>query len=341
MKPKIKIIDVFLPAIALICTALVATSCGKSQTRENVANLRSTSKADNSADAGGELTFAINTSNTKVDPTVVGDLGNIYVSAGVGTKETPGTQVEYKFQNAKFSFNDTDSFYHGVPARYWASDDIGYRFYAANWQLPDNTPGAESPKLVFATEFSGGIDKDVVGVYKAYSSSDYKQKVSLHMLHIFSRIGNVTIKAPVNGSVVSNLSVYITPYVGGTFDLISADSFTKGTDPCDKGWSDKTTVTSAINLMGEISTIASGSSVVNNPDLYLIPGTYTISVNYTLTMGDNVQTLHKQGPATIVRGSINTITLTLPDQTLPEIIFEVSVQDWDTNEINNIALVDA
>lgn len=75
------------------------------------------------------------------------------------------------------------------------------------------------------------------------------------------------------------------------------------------------------------------SLIVGANDIFIVPGTYTIEVKYTLTKGDYVKSFTKRGTVTLQQGKINNITCTAVGGNAQEIDFSVSVQSWGTTTL--------
>ena len=72
--------------------------------------------------------------------------------------------------------------------------------------------------------------------------------------------------------------------------------------------------------------------------MYLIPGTYTIKVTYTLSKGEWSSTATKSADVTLVQGKINNITGTVNNLGgASEIVLSLSISDWTTNNISGIS----
>ena len=77
----------------------------------------------------------------------------------------------------------------------------------------------------------------------------------------------------------------------------------------------------------------STSSQSSSNDIWLVPGTYTISVSYTLTKGEYVVPFTKTGNVTLVAGKTNNISTTAVGGSASEIVFSVSLTPWSNNAI--------
>ena len=210
--------------------------------------------------------------------------------------------------NVAFSGNNTDGYKAAAPGKWWPSTDASYRFYAANSALTFAASGA----TVAATNAT-----DVICAYAAAPS--YKAKNTLSFEHIFARLGAVTVSAA-TGYTISNVSIKITPKTGGTYNLLTGAGHTDGA-----GWSGLAT--------GSETVI--GNTVGNTAnDLYLVPGTYTLTASWTATKGDYTENIENMTcDVSLVAGKINKISTTLSGNA-KEIVFNVSIAPWtDNNQV--------
>lgn len=154
-------------------------------------------------------------------------------------------------------------------------------------------------------------DTDVLAGFVAASKSTTP---SIVLNHVFARTGSLTMNTQ-TGYAISNISWKIVGKgtingTAGTYNL-STGAWTAA--------STKLTTATAIT----------GSS-----DMYLIPGTYTLSCTYTLTKGEWTQTFTKSADVTIVGGKVNNITGTATGGDASEIILSLSVAAWGTEDHN-------
>lgn len=181
--------------------------------------------------------------------------------------------------------------------KYWPSVDTKYAFYASNIDLTY----AASGTTVSPTD----NDKDVVVAYSPYKENNYRQSVALTFDHIYARIGEVVVNAPASYSIrVASITTKISK--GGTYDVKNST------------WSSKSALVA--------QTIAEG-----NNDIYAVPATYDVTVNYTLSKGDYVKEFTKTGSITLTQGKINKITATpslSEEEGATEIVFSVSLTPW-------------
>ena len=68
-------------------------------------------------------------------------------------------------------------------------------------------------------------------------------------------------------------------------------------------------------------------------DVYVVPGTYTLTVNYTLSKGDYTERFSKSGSVTLEKGKINKISTTVPEGSATEIQFSVTIDPWTEIEL--------
>lgn len=206
------------------------------------------------------------------------------------------------------SFTDAgESRYAGD--RYWPlTNDNPYRFYASNATLVFAATG----NTVTVT-----TDTDVICAYSA--SPTYKEVNALTFNHIFARIGDMTVSAA-SGYTITDVSISITPKTSGTYNLLTGNGQSDGT-----GWSSTSN--------GSAYSLAAAAPGTKSNDLYLVPGTYTLTASWTATRGDYTQTFsNKTYDVSIVGGKINSISTTLGGLA-EEIKFTVSITPWGSNSV--------
>ena len=234
--------------------------------------------------------------------TAVTSLSSFKASAVTGTA---GSETAV-WTNVSYS-NAGDSKYVG--GKYWPSTNANpYSFYASNIDLTFNAAG---------NTVTANNGTDVVCAYLA--SPTYKDVNTLTFNHIFARIGNMTVQAA-SGYTLSGVSIKVTPKTGGTYNLRTGNGQTNGT-----GWS------STAN--GSATELTSGAEGTMANDIYLVPGTYTLTATWTATRGEYTQTFTgKNSDVSLVGGKVNNITATLGGLA-EEIKFSVSVTAWGNNGI--------
>ena len=227
------------------------------------------------------------------------------LSAEVSTKATPVTALSSFYVlchmaetpstgNKAFCtvFSGSTSYSGG---QFWPTIDAGYRFLAANAAIADDG------------SVSVSSDTDVI-VAKLVNPT-FKAVNTLTFEHIFARVGDVTINAPATYNV-SDLSVSITPLVSGRYTY-------GGT------WTGTTA--------GTAQNISNATAGTKSNDLWLIPGTYTLTVSYTLTKGQYLERFTKTAPVSLEAGKINNIRATLPEGNAVQLTFSVTLNPWVTS----------
>ena len=200
--------------------------------------------------------------------------------------------------------------------KWWPNDDQSYRFFATYPTSYAMTFAAGGPTI------SASNEHDIICAYKG--DATYKSVNTLAFDHIFARLRTVTVSM-IAPYTISNMSIMITPKVSGTYNLYTGSGQTDGT-----GWS-STVDGTAVNIA--TAAFSEGVSTTNN-DIYLVPGTYTLSATWTATKDNYTQTFtNKTMDVALVAGKTNNITASLTGDGT-EIKFGVNVSAWDDNNIN-------
>ena len=227
--------------------------------------------------------------------------------ASFNTSATTGTTTETQVWNNEV-FTASAGKYTGD--KYWPLTETQLHFYASNADLTFSDGGC-SVVDVYANQ------TDVICAY--HETPTYKVENELAFEHIFARIGTVSITPPAGYQVSSGLRIYINPYIKGTYNLKT------------RSWTGK-----APDNSSPMKTIATATGN-NANDLWLVPGTYTLTATYTLTKGSGGGSYSKNftrtAIVTVVGGCINTIETTLPQGTAEDIVFNVSVTPWDNHTV--------
>lgn len=230
-------------------------------------------------------------------------------STGFYASASTGTSSETLLWN-NASFNYVSGQYKGN--RYWPAVNNGIHFYASNSAITFNSNGC-SVNGVSAKE------KDVVCAYLASPTWGVANELAFE--HIFARIGTVTVTAPA-GYSVTNLNISFTPSISGNYNIKT------------KTWSNEAADTSSPSKI-----IASAAST-NDNNLWIIPGTYTLTATYTLEKGTGdgkySESFTKTANVTLLAGKLNSIQTTLPEGNATEIQFTVSVTPWGNNSITAV-----
>lgn len=210
---------------------------------------------------------------------------------------TPGSSETSVFNSA---FTGSTNY---TGEKYWPSTDRGYKFYASNVGI---TPAATGPTVAVTN------DTDVVCA--VCSNPTYLSSNTLTFNHIFARLGATTVTVQ-NGYTLSAFTLKITPKTGGTYNLFTGNGKTDGT-----GW--------IPGSAGTEETIATSSGTNAATDIYLVPGKYELTANYTLTKGDYIVKKSSKKSVDISGGKINAISATLGGASAADITFAVSITPW-------------
>ena len=203
-----------------------------------------------------------------------------YANATTGSE---GSEVQ-AFANALFTVSGDEFVSENI---LWPMSDPGYRFYGCNVSMTHSSDGP----YVDVTS-----DTDVVCAVN--TSPVYNNSNGLTFKHIFGRIGNVEVTAE-TGFTISGITIYLTPKTGGRYHLLAGNGQTDG-----MGWSNLTT--------GDPVNIANSTPGTKVNDVYLVPGSYTITASWTATKNGSSNTFtDKTREIEISSGINNTITLTL------------------------------
>ena len=143
----------------------------------------------------------------------------------------------------------------------------------------------------------------------AGTATDNSTSPSVTLDHIFARTGTLTLKTQ-TGYDLSNVSWKIASVTGGTSGTYNIAK---------QAWSSLTTLNS--------------TSIPESSDMYLVPGSYTLTVSYTLTKGDWTQNFTKSASVTLVGGKINNISGTASGGAASAISLTVTLTPWGSTDI--------
>lgn len=148
-------------------------------------------------------------------------------------------------------------------------------------------------------------------VGRTFGSNATNPSVALD--HIFAALGTLQVTSS-SGTTVSNVT--------WKFASSGSNTGTAGTyNVRTKAWSSATALAE--------TTVASGSN------LYLIPGTYTVKVSFTLTKGDWTQSYTKTATVTLQAGKTNNIAANFSDGASP-ITINVTLNAWGSVNHNSL-----
>lgn len=202
------------------------------------------------------------------------------------------------------AFTKSGSYFAG--GKFWPAADPAYKFFASTNPLTHTATGAT---------ISTTNTTDVVCAYA--SSSTYKQPNTLYFKHIFSRLGNVTF-TNATGYTITGISVTLEPKTGGIYNLCIGAGQTDGT-----GWSNVTT--------GSAVGIANATPGTKSNDVWLVPGTYTLTASWTATKGEFTKSYSgKTKDVELVAGKVCSVSASLTGEA-EEVDFSVAVENWGDN----------
>lgn len=185
--------------------------------------------------------------------------------------------------------------------KYQTATPTTYNFYVANQTF---SIAAAKTTMTVANNNTDILSARV-------SSSSTTPAVALG--HIFARTGTVNLNTQSGYSIsVSSWKIVGKSEINGT-----AGTFNMTTN----SWESASTK------------LTSQTSLSSSSDMYLIPGTYTIYVTYTLTKGDWSGTFTKHADVVLQQGKVNNITGTANGGAASGIELSLSVTDWGTNNI--------
>ena len=254
-------------------------------------------------DAGGPaIVSEVTTKASVVNATTLNSSG-FKVTA---TKGSAGSETLVStFSNVAFTKGTT--YFEG--GKWWPSSNPSYHFYAANSDITFAAAGS----TVAATNAT-----DVVCAYMP--SPTYLSPNTLSFEHIFARLGNVTVTA-VDGYTITGVTVSITPKTGGTYNMRTGNGQVDGT-----GWSSTTN--------GSATGIANATPGTKSNDIYLVPGSYNLTIGWTATKDDYTYTFSGRTVSVALQaGKVNSISLGLTGDAT-KIQFSVSVSAWGSNAID-------
>ncbi|MBO4341093.1 MAG: hypothetical protein J5835_06665 [Bacteroidales bacterium] len=257
----------------------------------------------------GEIVFTADNSFSASITTKTSEIDNLQ-STGFYASATTGTSTEVSLWNSyRFTYSKDTEKYSG--GRYWPVTNNGIHFYASNVDLAYSADGCY-------VEGVSATTKDVVCAYLEEPAWGVENALTFE--HIFARIGSVKINAP-DGYTVSAITITLKPYVSGNYNLKTGE------------WSEL-----AFPSVSSVKTIASSASILNDNNLWIVPGTYTLTANYTLTKGSGdgsySETFSKTADVDFLPGKITTIETTLPEGNATDIVFSVSVTPWVSNPVD-------
>lgn len=189
--------------------------------------------------------------------------------------------------------------------KYQTATATTYNWYVSNMALTNNSGGT--------TISADGTTTDVIAGMTTSNSTEPAVTLS----HIFARTGSLTASLSSStsskGYSLSNVSWKIV----GKSTVNSKTVGQKGTYNISKG-----------AFTDVSSSLSSSTAITSSSDFYLMPGTYTITCSFRLTLGDFVKDYSKSGDVTLVAGKKNSITATIDIDEAKPITLSVTLSGW-------------
>ena len=254
-------------------------------------------------DAGGPAILSeVTTRASVVNATSLNSSGfNVTATTGSAGSESLVTG----FSSVAFTKGTT----YFESGKWWPSSNPSYHFYGANATITFNAAGST---------VAASNSTDFVCAYMP--SPTYLEPNTLSFEHIFARIGDVTVTA-VDGYTITGVSVSVTPKVSGTYNIRTGAGQSDGT-----GWSSTSN--------GSATGIANATPGTKSNDVWLVPGTYELTISWTAAKDDYTYTFtNRTINVALQAGKVNSISLGLTGDA-NKIQFSVSVADWGANAID-------
>lgn len=195
-------------------------------------------------------------------------------------------------------WEETATFEDGIytTGRFWSESDEGESYYASNGTVYSDE---SVPYLLYDRSSD---DLDLLAAVNA--SPTYRGNNPLAFSHLLTRIGTLSVQT-VNGYSATGLSAVLeSPLTSGKWSF-------------DGTWSDL--------AEGADESLSQGAN-----NIWLIPGTYTLTVSYTLSASGYSVSCTGSAEVTLSAGQINMITVTAGEHA--GISVSASVLPWDYRE---------
>lgn len=182
---------------------------------------------------------------------------------------------------------------------YWPEEsesNPGWVFYASNGTLSFASGG---------TTVAAANSTDIVVARKADAMPRHSN--TLVFSHVFSRIGNVIVTEE-DGYTISNVMIRITPKTGGNYNIRTG------------AWSNVVT--------GSATNISPSEPGMQTNDLYLVPGTYTLSASWHVEKGGYSEDFSNvQDDVTLEAGHLHVMEIVLGGNA-SSIIINLTLSPW-------------
>ena len=234
------------------------------------------------------------TAEVETKTSAVTSLSSAYYAATTGSAGSDETS-KWGSTSATVSSNKIST------GKYQTASPTSYNWYISNCSMTFGKTGS--------TISPDGASIDAVAGYTAASNST---SPSVTLDHVFARTGSLSISAT-NGYTISGVSYKLKSK--GT------NTGTKGTyNIYSKVWSSTTTL--------------SDQTITSSSDLYLIPGTYTLTVSGTESLGDFSHTFSASTDITLVAGKTNNIAVKRTGVGATQIVVSTTLTAWGSNSIS-------
>ena len=216
-----------------------------------------------------------------------------------------GTIGSSSYQSNKWSSSYNSVSSNTISTGYFQTNSpTAYNYYVSNVSMAHTYSG-------YTVIADGTLTDVIAGVAKA--STSIAPSVTLN--HIFARTGTIRVSSS-TGYTLSNVSVTIKSNSGagykGTYNIYS------GT------WSSVTALSS--------------TTLTDSSDLYLIPGSYTVTVSCTRQIGSTYsQTFGGSTSVTLTAGKINNISISLTGDPAVPINALVDIAPWGSVVVSGTA----
>ena len=184
-----------------------------------------------------------------------------------------------------------------VSGKYWPATNPSYHFYASNAAITFAAAGS-----------TVSVDSSSDVVCACIYTPTFNTTNDITFSHILARIGTVEITSANSYDVTINSINLMETKTSGTYNLRTKD------------WTNQSGAASAA--------LAEGTN-----DYLLLPGSYSLQVNYTLVKGDYSGTFTSSGTVALNPGKTSNIKVTLSADPAVPVNFSVSVEAWEAKSV--------
>lgn len=207
----------------------------------------------------------------------------------------------------------TSGSYQTISNKYWpASGTLSFYGVLPNVNMT-NSSGTVTVPVGSSSAPLNGTEDYIVAAAKDVANAT--SPVTMSFSHILAHVGTLTLTGSRAGAITTVSSVSFWHPIYGVYNL------TSGT------WS--STGGSASSALACPSAISGTASKSSSNDFSVIPGTYSLSVTYTVAVGAASKTYTKSGNFTLSAGRKHTISATLSDDFRP-LSVSTLVKFWES-----------